>query len=58
MCPRQKTCLTHEPTGLAVFARWVAFVLLAGHLLFAHGCHGDEDHELFGAVSRVVGTSE
>jgi hypothetical protein len=27
--------------------RCVALALLAGHLLFAHGCHGDEDHELF-----------
>jgi len=22
-------------------------LLLAGYLLFAHGCHGDEDNELF-----------
>jgi hypothetical protein len=21
--------------------------MLAGYLLFAHGCHGDEDNELF-----------
>jgi hypothetical protein len=25
----------------------VAMVLLVGLLIFAHGCHGDEDHELF-----------
>jgi hypothetical protein len=25
----------------------VALVLLAGYLLFSHGCHGDEDNELF-----------
>jgi hypothetical protein len=25
----------------------VPLFLLAGYLLFAHGCHGDEDHELF-----------
>jgi hypothetical protein len=24
--------------------------LLCGYLLFAHGCHGDEDHELFSAL--------
>ncbi len=26
---------------------WVALALLAGYLLFCHGCHGDEDNELF-----------
>jgi len=25
---------------------WLAFLLLAGHLIFCHGCHGDEDNEL------------
>jgi len=25
----------------------VVFLLLSGFLLFAHGCHGDEDTELF-----------
>jgi hypothetical protein len=27
--------------------QWIVFLLLAGFLLFAHGCHGDEDNELF-----------
>lgn len=27
--------------------RWVALALLGGYLLFCHGCHGDEDNELF-----------
>jgi len=26
---------------------WVGLALLAGYLLFCHGCHGDEDNELF-----------
>jgi hypothetical protein len=26
---------------------WLALALLAGYLLFCHGCHGDEDNELF-----------
>ncbi|HKB37841.1 MAG TPA: hypothetical protein VKD72_15445, partial [Gemmataceae bacterium] len=30
--------------------RWAAFVLVAGYLLFCHGCHGDEDHELFAVL--------
>jgi len=25
----------------------VGLALLAGYLLFCHGCHGDEDNELF-----------
>jgi hypothetical protein len=25
---------------------WLGFALLAGHLIFCHGCHGDEDNEL------------
>ncbi len=31
-------------------ARWLAYfiaLLLGGFLLVAHGCHGDEDNELF-----------
>ncbi len=27
--------------------RWAVVALLAGYLLFCHGCHGDEDNELF-----------
>jgi hypothetical protein len=26
---------------------WVVLALAAGYLLFCHGCHGDEDNELF-----------
>jgi hypothetical protein len=26
------------------------FTWLFASILFAHGCHGDEDHELFGLV--------
>lgn len=25
---------------------WLAFLLLAGQIIFCHGCHGDEDNEL------------
>ena len=34
---------------------WAAILLLAGYLLFAHGCHPDEDTELF---ARVVASRE
>jgi MYXO-CTERM domain-containing protein len=36
------------PWGLVVLA------LLAGYLLFAHGCHGDEDNELFASAAAVA----
>jgi len=28
----------------------LGWLLLVGYLLFAHGCHGDEDTELFARV--------
>jgi hypothetical protein len=31
---------------------WLGAVLVAAGLLFAHGCHGDEDNELFAVVSN------
>jgi hypothetical protein len=34
---------------------WVALVLLAGYLLFCHGCHGDEDNELFARLLHQPG---
>jgi hypothetical protein len=41
--------------------RWwgleTAFVLLAGYLLFCHGCHGDEDNELFAAAVMKSGST-
>ena len=36
-----------------ILGRLVALLALAGYLLFAHGCHGDEDNELFNAVRTV-----
>jgi hypothetical protein len=32
----------------------VALALLAGYLLFCHGCHGDEDNELFARAGYEV----
>jgi hypothetical protein len=35
---------------------WATILLLGGYLLFAHGCHPDEDTELFtSAVSPMSG---
>jgi hypothetical protein len=36
------------------WVRWLMLALLASQLLFAHGCHGDEDHELFGVGSMMA----
>jgi hypothetical protein len=27
--------------------RWLVVLVVGGYLLFAHGCHGDEDNELW-----------
>jgi hypothetical protein len=29
-------------------------LVVAGYLLFAHGCHGDEDNELFAFIHQAV----
>ncbi len=39
---------TFAPTLL----KWLAAAWLGASLLFAHGCHGNEDHELFAAITR------
>src|SRR5947209_608816 len=59
-CPEPETWnseMEHPPCP--VIARrggWLfgAVILLAGYLLFCHGCHGDEDNELFIRATRSV----
>ncbi len=43
-----------SPPGLA--GRWLflVYLLLAGYLLFAHGCHADEDNELFAWLAYLT----
>jgi hypothetical protein len=36
------------------WSRPVVFLGLSAYLLFAHGCHGDEDHELFVPAARCA----
>jgi len=36
-----------SPGNIARFAGRLIVLMLAGFLLLAHGCHGDEDNELF-----------
>ena len=43
-----------EPDPRRAWWRYVALLLLGGYLLFAHGCHGDEDNELFAGRWRMV----
>jgi hypothetical protein len=33
---------------------WLLAALFAGYLLFAHGCHGDEENELFARLRARV----
>jgi len=42
--------------GTASVVSWrlgLALLMLVGLLLFAHGCHGDEDHELWSLTSTA-----
>jgi hypothetical protein len=34
--------------------RWVVYLMLFGYLVFAHGCHGDVDDELFMAARSTL----
>ncbi len=48
-----RACSTMGRSGVRRRRPWLALALLAGYLLFCHGCHGDEDNELF-VRRRVV----
>jgi hypothetical protein len=37
---------------------FLPLLLLAGYLLFAHGCHGDEDNELFMRLGQMGAVPE
>lgn len=39
---------------IMVVVRFGMLVLLAAFFVFAHGCHGDEDNELFACAVRVI----
>jgi hypothetical protein len=44
-----------ELVRLDWWLRGLVLLLLGGYLLFSHGCHGDEDTELFCPLSVVGG---
>ena len=39
-----------ESRNALAWGSWLAVLALGGYLLFAHGCHGDEDNELLAAA--------
>jgi hypothetical protein len=45
-----------EPACGRGWWRYAAALLLGGYLLFAHGCHGDEDTELFARALQSGGS--
>jgi hypothetical protein len=40
------------------WSRPVVFLALSAYLVFAHGCHGDDDHELFVPAARCATLKE
>jgi hypothetical protein len=56
---RRQPCRPGGQTDLwARVFRLAIPMLIAGFLLFAHGCHGDEDNELLAIVGTVMGGGE
>lgn len=45
---------TGKSMGITVL-RCALFLAVLASILFAHGCHGDEDHELFNACIGWIG---
>lgn len=43
---------TLSPQGRGGHYGWLVLFALGGYLLFAHGCHGDEDNELLASAGR------
>ena len=44
-----------RPSPLLTLVHWGIFAMLAAFLIFAHGCHGDEDTELFSEIQLLGG---
>ena len=42
------------PVFRITLAKWLLAIGVLGSLLFAHGCHGSEDHELFGNFTAWI----
>lgn len=55
MNPTKPEVITAKQRGLTTFAKCLLAAWLLGSLLFAHGCHGNEDNELFTACVEWIG---
>ena len=53
--PPPQPSRTKGQGGVIGIMKWIVAAGVAGSLLFAHGCHGDEDHELFGQALVALG---
>jgi hypothetical protein len=42
------------PRSSFIILKWVLAAAILASLLFAHGCHGNEDHELFDAALHAI----
>jgi len=45
----------HRSWGLVFVLRTLLGAWVLASLLFAHGCHGNDDNELFGRVMEMIG---
>jgi len=50
---KRKQVLCSRPSFLIL--KWALAAWVLASLLFAHGCHGNQDHELFDAIEWVSG---
>jgi hypothetical protein len=54
--------MTTQPSPVRLapprWLKWTGFLLVAGYLLFNHGCHGREDNELFAVLRGILCSSE
>jgi len=58
ICATRKRVVNANPrlrVGLVSLLKWVLAAWVLASVLFAHGCHGDEDHELYNVIIRVTG---
>jgi hypothetical protein len=54
--PRQAPASDNRGGHARPWGFLAVLLLLCGYLLFAHGCHGDEDNELFAPTAAVSGS--
>ena len=55
MTPTKPDVIPRQRHRLTTLAKYLLAAWLLGSLLFAHGCHGNEDNELFTACVAWIG---